>query len=294
MFEEHSIEVRSGLHLSCRIYRGTGAPKTCIFMAHANSLCQDTWVPTIEEFRRIAREEVHIVTWDHRSHGHSGIDQELPYSWVQLGLDTLKVVDWANGLVGQCQRVAIGHSMGCAAIAVAELERPGTFNSMLFIEPVLTLTPPPAKNSMAEMTMKRKATFESYDEVRANYATKPAFRNWDPRCMEAYLQGGFARTPQGVTLRCPPWAEAEYYYRNFTGKPFGELRAPHVAFLVAAETSFHRMCSEYVLADLARASHSESLHFTAVPDVSHFLPQEKPALAAQHVLAAILVSRSRL
>jgi len=290
--ETGTIEVRRGLRIAFRYYQGSASADTCMLMSHANGLCQDTWVPVIQDLHLpMARVQPHIFTWDHLSHGKSDIDKELPYSWVNLGRDTLAVVARAREIVGPlCNLVAVGHSMGGAALVHAELLRPGTFTSMLLVEPVLMLTNPP-KTNLIDSAAKRRDTFDSIEAVRESYKNKRMFVKWDPRAFEAYLTGGFASTPNNtVSLCCPPWAEAEYFLRAFTGTKFGELAAPHIAFLVAGST--HNFCG-VLTGELARSGAVQTLQLTTVPEGSHFLPQEEPALVARHILSCVALA-SRL
>jgi len=282
------------LHIAFRYFRGSAKVDTCIFMSHANGLCQDTWVPVIHELRSLTSSEPHshIFTWDHRSHGQSDVDKEVPYHWATFGSDALAVVDYARELVGaQCRLVAVGHSMGGTSLMLAELQRPGTFTSMLLVEAVCQLAPVTFRNKLAENAKKRRDTFESLDAVRLSYKGKKMFAKWDPRCVEAYVVGGFAPTPNKTTvsLRCPPWAEAECFDRSYTGAKFGDLRIPHIAFLVAEAdgTQQHRIGAGAVVAELARSNCIQTLQITAVPGATHFLPQEEPTLVARYIRSCV-------
>ena len=69
-----------------------------------------------------------------------------------------------------------GHSMGGAALLLAEDRRPGTFRSLFLFEPIVLPDDfaPIGSNYMAELARGRRSTFPSRDEALARYASRPA------------------------------------------------------------------------------------------------------------------------
>lgn len=101
---------------------------------------------------------------------------------------------------------AIGHSLGGAAILLAEAARPGTFSAAVCYEPVVM--PPEGllvrrPNPLADLARKRRPSFPSRQAALENYRSKPPFNRFHPEALEMYVAGGFVDQPDGsVTLAC--------------------------------------------------------------------------------------------
>ena len=93
-----------------------------------------------------------VVAPDQRGHGDSSTPPP-PYDWWDLGRDLLEVVADGCGLE---RPVGLGHSSGAAALVMAELLRPGTFASLVLVEPII-FPVPPARMEDNPMTAGRPA-----------------------------------------------------------------------------------------------------------------------------------------
>src|SRR5688572_26913642 len=117
-----------GVRIRIHHLGGTGPPLLCV---HATGFHGRVWEPFIPALR----ERFGVVSLDQRGHGDSD-KPETGYEWPKFGEDILAVVD-ELGLERPC---GIGHSAGAAALVFAETERPGTFSSLVLMDPV---TPQP-------------------------------------------------------------------------------------------------------------------------------------------------------
>ena len=143
---------------------------------------------------------------------------------------------------GQRVVVGVGHSMGGAALVAAELAKPGTFDRLVLIEPIVlphALSVPPqeahqkqtaADHPVAAAVLRRRASWASGAEAAAYFHRKfgegdstGKTGRWDPRAVAAFAQGAVrcAKAGEGgqggtlgegrVVLCCAPHDEAAIY-----------------------------------------------------------------------------------
>src|SRR5690349_20798784 len=110
-----TVTSTQGVELALHDLGGDGPP---ILFAHATGFCGPIWGPVAEHLA-----DHRGWALDFRCHGRSTRPLDDDLSWRGTGDDVLAVVD-ALGLV---DLVGVGHSMGGAALLLAEQRRPGTF-----------------------------------------------------------------------------------------------------------------------------------------------------------------------
>ena len=138
-----------------------------------------------------------------------------------------------------CSFHGIGHSMGGALLAIAQILRPGLFRSLvcvraepadryryrrhsaqLLVEPIL-FPPTTEETPLAVAAEKRRTSWPTAQAARQQLEQRGAFFRWDRRAMTAYIEHGFrwGNPPDGGspvwTLKCTPRAEAA----SFRGTP---------------------------------------------------------------------------
>ena len=138
---------------------------------------------------------------------------------------------------------------------------------------------------MSTAALRRRASFASLDEARANFAGKSPFRSWDPRALDAYVAGGLRPTKGGRwELKCQPQSEAEFY-RGATEHPtwehLGEIDCP-VHLVAGADSDSHQGAYLQRLAERFQGGELE-----VVEGASHFVPMERPGLIADWILASV-------
>ena len=107
-----------------------------------------------------------------------------------------------------------GHSMGGAALLMAEERRPGTFDSLFLFEPIVFPDDftPTAPSFMADLARARRSTFPSRDDALARYASRPPLNTMRADVLRAYVDDGFVDLPDGsVRLACEPEDEARTF-----------------------------------------------------------------------------------
>jgi pimeloyl-ACP methyl ester carboxylesterase len=242
-------------------------------LVHANGFCKETWDPFIEELGG-----ADFVSFDQRGHGDSETPP-VPIDWWDLGRDVLSVLDAAalsTSLTG------VGHSSGGAAVAIAEILRPGTFSRLVLIEPIIL--PPPFQrhddSPMAVLAERRRVAFESAEAAGASYRDRAPFRSWDPRALHAYVTHGFEARAGGWALKCAPSTEAEIYRSAFAHGAWDRLDEVGCEVHLVFGSQSQAVSAPHAREMLQQFSHG---HLHEIADADHLIPMECP-----EVLAAVV------
>jgi pimeloyl-ACP methyl ester carboxylesterase len=271
------VPAPDGVSLALHEHGGQGRPT---LLCHATGLHAAVWEPLSgalgSGFERWA--------FDFRAHGASVVPPDQPLPWVAMGGYVLAVVD---GLAIEPGRLlGVGHSMGGAALLMAEQARPGTFAGLWLFEPIV---PPPAAaramaggNRLAEGAARRRPTFPSAAEALANYASKPPLDVARADALHAYVRHGFVAGEDGaVHLACRPADEAQVF-RGGGGPPTFE-RLGEVGCSVRIVCGAPEPGPAAFAAELAAAlPHGLLQHHE---HLSHFGPMEAPSELAASVRA---------
>lgn len=175
---------------------------------HATGLHGRIWEPFVPRLR----EHFSIVSFDQRGHGDSEKPDE-PYDWPSFGEDILAVVDHLE----LEHPAGLGHSAGAAALVFAETMRPGLFSRVVLLDPV---TAPPEmrrfmsndENPMSAQARRRKAIWDSPDEMLARLRDGTPLSGWRDDILQAYVTYGLVPRDDGrFELKCPPEIEAKIY-----------------------------------------------------------------------------------
>ena len=256
---------------------GHGPP---IVFAHATGFHGHVWRPVAE---RLA-DGFRGVVFDERGHGDTA-PAEDGQSWHGFALDALAVVD---GL-GLDRPLAVGHSAGGAALLLAELARPGTFDRIWCFEPILPPTGPPMAglraNPLAEGARRRREVFESRDAAYENYAGKRPFSILDPAALRAYVDHGFEDLADGtVRLKCRRDVEAATYEMAVQHGAVQRLEEIACPVVLASGGTTDTPFGPDLMAQLAtRLPDGRAEPF---PELGHFGPLQDPAAVADSIRRA--------
>ena len=211
------------MSLNLAIERHEGSSDLTLLLGHATGFCKETWRPVVRELRLLGVDAT-IISWDARGHGASP-SLELPASWWTFGEDLVRLIERlglsTSAVAGPV--VGVGHSMGGAAVVMAEVLKPATFAGMVLVEPVL-MAPPRVRLEgfgLAIQAAKRRSAFPSRADARAAYRTKALFARWDSEAFEGYIEGGLAQVEEGVALACRPDVEADVFVGSADTGLFG-------------------------------------------------------------------------
>ncbi|MGI9608063.1 MAG: alpha/beta fold hydrolase [Acidimicrobiales bacterium] len=192
-----------GLHLH---HLGGGAGQR-LLICHATGFHGRAYAPLAGHLA----ERFDVWALDFRGHGSSTEPRSGDFSWEGMAADVLACIDDLGG----SSVYAVGHSMGGAAILLAELARPGAIIATYLFEPIVFpegFIVGRGDNSMAAMARRRRSTFASKAEAHERYAGRPPLDALHPEALAAYVEFGFVPTDDGmVTLACTPENEARTF-----------------------------------------------------------------------------------
>ena len=251
-----------------------------VLLVHATGFCAAVWAPMADLL-----DGCRVVALDVRGHGRASVP-EHGMEWSGTADDVLAVVDH----FGLDRPVGLGHSMGGAALLLAEQARPGTFAGLWVFEPIVMpewydsqgAGGGDGSNPLADGARRRRSTFPSAEDAFANFAAKPPMMLLAPEALAAYVTYGFEPQSDGsVTLRCRPEVEAANYEMGARHDGFahlGEVTCP----VVVLKGSDRVPGPAGFAADIADALPSGVLEDH--PELYHFGPLEDPAAMASSAL----------
>jgi pimeloyl-ACP methyl ester carboxylesterase len=266
----HRIASTDDVEIAVYDLGGDGPP---LLLSHATGFHGQVWLP----MAAILSAGWHCYAFDHRAHGASTPPRSETFAWRGFAADTRAVVD-ALGIGGA---VAIGHSMGGAALLMCELDRPGTFSALALYEPIVfsdeRLDPNVERPAaLVEGSRRRREVFASREAAYDNYASKPPLDGLMPEALRAYVDYGFVDEPDGrVRLACAREHEARIFEMSHEHGTFDRLGDVQCPVLVMAGVSGG--ASQF--AD-AVADGIPGARFHRFDDLGHFGPLEDPAQVA--------------
>jgi pimeloyl-ACP methyl ester carboxylesterase len=204
------VPSRDGVELAVHDLGGGDHGRPPLLLAHATGLLARAYQPLADRLT----DAFHVWGVDLRAHGESTTPENGDLSWPRMADDVLAVVDELTPPTGR--PYAVGHSMGGAALVLAELARPGTFERLYLYEPVLIpagLLPAEAEdNPMSAAARRRRPSFETRASAYENYAGKPPLDEMSEASLQAYVEHGLVDQADGtVALACTPDHEAETF-----------------------------------------------------------------------------------
>lgn len=269
------VRASDGLELSVAAWPGSGGQPGVLFM-HATGFTKEVWAPVVTELRRRGL-GAPSVAFDQRGHGDSE-NPEPPFASEALGKDVATVLGAFGG-----SWIGVGHSSGGAAIAMAELASPGAFEALLLIEPVL-LPPPHIRiedHPLISMALRRRYAFPDREAALANFSGKGPFARWDPRALDAYVDGALRRERGRLVLKCDPVIEAEFYRTgnsHDTWDHLGSIDVP-VTLMAGSDSDSHPASFMQLLQERFQDATP-----VVIDRATHFVPMERPDLVAGAII----------
>jgi pimeloyl-ACP methyl ester carboxylesterase len=258
-----SLESTHEVVLRAHDYGGNGRP---VLFCHATGFHGRYWDPIVERLQ----DRYRCVAIDFRGHGDSTLPDGASLDWWAMAADLLALVDH----LGLSEVSAVGHSMGGAAIVMAELERPGTIDVAWLFEPILFRGDPSTTQEqpspMAAAARRRREVFDSREEVFERYASRPPFSRVDPRALKAYVDYGFEDLPDGtIRLKCRGEVEARTFEASIAG---ARERIGAVVTVCTIGGSGDGDGPAVIAPDIA--TELPNARFEPYPDLTHFAPMQ--------------------
>jgi pimeloyl-ACP methyl ester carboxylesterase len=234
----------------------------------------------------------------------------MDFAWHGMTDDVLAVIDHlgladagteASARPGGVR--AVGHSMGGAALLLAELRCPGTFAGLWLFEPIVIPRSEgmfPRSNPMAAAARRRRSWFPDREAAYANFVAKPPLDTLDPGALRAYVDHGLRPRPgqhgdgpdgadgadDPVELKCTPEVEARVFENGVSIDLFdhlGDVRVP-VTVAVSGDGGGPAQVAP-LIADALPHGHLERF-----PHLTHFGPMEDPAGIAAAIGSALALA----
>ena len=278
---KESPEVRSsdGVKLNLRMMGGSGPD---LLVCHATGFHGLAYRPLAQSLK----ERFTVWALDFRGHGSSGPAPGDDYAWSGMGAD----VAACAAAIGAGRLYGFGHSMGGAALLMAERSTPGTFEGLFLYEPIVLprgFFDAPGANPLAAGARNRREVFDSRAEALARYSSRSPLAVMRADALAAYVEGGFVDLPDGrVRLACSAETEARTFEAS-GGLPTEEASAIDVPATVAAGTVVTAASNPGVFAT-AIAEALPQGRFLSFENLSHFGPLEAPGVVAAAAVRELL------
>jgi pimeloyl-ACP methyl ester carboxylesterase len=280
--ELHRIRLRGGdpgVEIAVLDFGGCGP---AALLHHATGFCAALWAPVAERLT----ERFRVFAMDARGHGDSGKPPPPEaYRWDAFGRDVEAVASQLTDAHGPLA-LGVGHSFGGTALTLAEAARPGLFERLVLVDPVVLPADPEMRstfggaNPMAEGARRRRWEWESRAAARTRWAARPAFAAWTQRALDLYAAEGLEERADGsVTLKCPPEVEASIFENASSVDPMlhaHRLRAS-VVVLWAHDGNFSREHFEEFVRPMSNGS-------VRALDAGHLVLMEEPDLLVEELL----------
>lgn len=275
------VLVPSSDHVRVAVHEFGGAGRP-LLLSHATGFHGYCYLPIADELG----DECTSFALDYRGHGDTARPEDWAVDWARYGDDALAAAEAIapdGGLIG------FGHSMGGAGLLMAAHRNPGLFDALVVFEPIVfpprdpdaeAVEPP----SLAVGARKRRATFASFDEAVANYASKPPMMMFDPDVLRLYVAHGFRPSPEGVRLKCDPEHEARTFENGGAHRAWdhlGDIKTPVVVMAGADDGTSPAAIAPRVAEALPNAE------FVYRETWNHFTPFVEPAAMADAIRAVL-------
>lgn len=267
-----TVEVRSedGVKLNLRMMGGSGPD---LLVCHATGFHGLAYRPLAQSLAGRFR----VWALDFRGHGASGPAPRDEYAWSGMGAD----VAACASAIGTERLYGFGHSMGGAALLLAERARPGTFARLFLYEPIVLprgFFNEASPNPLAKGARNRREVFNSRAEALARYSSRSPLGVMRADALAAYVEGGFVDLGDGrVRLACAAETEARTFEAS-GGLPVEEAAEIGVAATVAAGTVGGKPNPGAFAPVIAQTLPQGC--FLSFEDLGHFGPLEAPGVIA--------------
>jgi len=268
-----------GVEIALLDFGGDGPP---LLAHHANGFCAGLWAPVAEALR----ERFHVVAMDARGHGDSS-RPEGPgaFEWRHFADDLVAVAEHVSEQSGRPLAVGLGHSFGGTAMLAAAALRPGLFERIVCLDPVVLLpeaagsAPVERGRNLVDGARKRRRDWPDRAAALEHFRPRSLFSGWTDRALALYVDEGLRRRDDGtLELKCAPEVEAAVFgsSRGFDLFDRVEGLATPTLLLRAAHGNFPQALYERLAARMADAR-------VETVDAGHLVPMERPDLVVEAV-----------
>lgn len=258
-----------------------------VLLIHATGFHARCWDSTVAKLGPKYR----VVAIELRGHGRS--DKTPPYDWWTFGTDLTHFVEKLD----LSNAVGVGHSMGGHCLMQACAAQPDCFRSLVLVDPVIANPQDyPAIDSVAQWdsveshpVSRRRNEWDSPEQMFENFKERHPFSLWKEECLRDYCRWGLLKNQEDTyELACPPKVEASIYVGS-RSSDVSALCAKISHPVVVFRAQPHDPNSTKL--DFSKSPTWPDLHQQFIngedrfhPELSHFIPMERPDLVAQEVI----------
>ncbi len=228
-----------------------------------------------------------VIAIELRGHGRS--QKQGPYSWEQFGLDTCALIE----ALELTSVVCVGHSLGGHVAIQAAGRLKYRFSALILVDPTVfdpcayglgkraQLFDSPAEHPVA----RRRCLWNSPKQWFEALKDRDPYKHWDAEILWNHCQHGLQPTESGLyELCCPPLVEAETYLATTDTNVHPLLPSIRIPVRVLrakmAKGMRHPMDAEHSLTWPKLVDGFPNATDTYLPEVSHFIPMQRPDLVA--------------
>ncbi len=260
-----------------RALRGRGPT---VLMVHATGFHARVWDQVVAGLP-----DCHLISLDLRGHGRS--DTTAIAGWHQFGDDVAAVM----ADLGLTRVIGVGHSMGAHALVQATALDPGRLARLVLVDPSI-LVPDTYRGFVVDPNRShpvsgRTSRFASVQAMVDRFARRAPYARFTPAALRDYCQHGLVPAPDGdgLVLACAPATEAQIYLSTRDSDAiFGWIAQVNQPVLVVRgkQPTPDRDPFDYSFSPTwpALAGAFADGRDCFLPQESHFLPMENPALMA--------------
>jgi pimeloyl-ACP methyl ester carboxylesterase len=252
---------------------GDGVP---LLVCHATGFCGRMYEP----FARTLGARHHVFALDLRGHGDSPLWPGASLEWPDITADVLEAAHRIGGRVH-----LFGHSIGGAVALAAAVSEPERFASLFLYEPIVPPTrmrAPVDWNPMVAPARKRAEVFESRNQARERFKSRPALAFLDDEVLDSYITYGLEDLTDGtVRLKCRADTEATIYETT------GGISVEDIVTVAQPVTIGSGDPDSSTLAALAAgaAIGIPGAHYIVYAELSHMGPLQDPSRLTADLIA---------
>lgn len=259
-----------------------------VLLVHATGFHGRCWDETIKHL-----DGRHVISVDMRGHGRS--DKTGPYDWDVFGQDLTEFVRTLdlNNIVGA------GHSMGGHSLVQAAAAEQSRFDKLVLVDPVIL--PPEAYARVQALhdawlsetgehpVARRRNRFDDVKAMFDNFVGRGSFASWQDAVLYDYCKYGLLPAPegQGHVLACPPEVEASIYMGSSGKDIYDQIASITVPTVILRARPRDAEREEMDFSKSPTWEHLaeqfENGRDVFLPEMTHFIPMEDPALVAGYI-----------
>ncbi len=267
---------------------GEAGAKT-ILLIHATGFHARVWDRTVAALP----EGYRVIAVDLRGHGRSGKPGPI-HDWRTPARDVGELVDH----LGLQDAIGVGHSMGGHCLTQVASARPGAFERLVLIDPVM-LEPAAYEcgvrqpvDPQAHPVARRRNEWRDWQEMFARFEDRHPYSLWRREVLEDYCRYGVLPAPEGegYVLACPPEIEASVYLTHASVDIYAEAAKVQAPVTVVRAKPVPRP-AEGEMPDFAGSPTWEGVaggfpkgRDVYLPEMTHFIPMQDPELTARYIL----------